>query len=115
MSKVNYYKEDVYQSLDGMRIKHLAKAGEVESDRVPEEDLKDQKDNMFVGILQILTQVGPRELDFEIESVNNVDEAFSKYPEVAKKVVEDFMKKLNEDMSRQSIITASENDLKNLR
>jgi hypothetical protein len=111
----NFFREEVFISENGMKIKRLTNSGsvlvEIEDDQETP-DAKEFKDTMYEGVLQILTPVGPREISFEIES-DSLENAFKEFPKIAKTVVEDLYNKMQE-RKNSSLVTASPEDLKKI-
>jgi len=121
-TKVPLRKMEIWQTDDGRRIEAFNKTGSVTY--IHREDVGDQEkapsfnapDVLYVGVAQIGTPQGMKEIKFEI-SATSVEEAFDNYHENAMIAVEELKKQILEArQNRQenvvpNIVQATENDL----
>lgn len=116
--KVPLRQMEVWQTDDGRRIEVFKKTGDVKY--VHREDLGDSgkvpsfnaPDSLFVGVAQIGTPQGMKEIKFEINAAS-VEDAFDNYHDNAMVAVEELRKQILQarDEYQKTIVTANENDL----
>ena len=102
----------VYQTDDGRRIEVFSLCGSVkyihhEGEEIPNKGFS-KEDTIYIGTVHIMTEVGPREIKFEINGVKSKEEAFDRYHEIATLAVEEMKQRWEEhkkEMESQ-IITA---------
>lgn len=105
-------KMEVYQADDGRRVEVFTK-----QDVIPYLKRQEQDDdspefsdvpNIYIGIVHVMTNFGPKEIKFQIPDVTCVKDAFAKYYALADDAVHDLEKKIEEAQreSHSKIITA---------
>jgi uncharacterized protein Yka (UPF0111/DUF47 family) len=89
----------VYQLDDGRRIEEFRKIGAIEEqidetkEQVPQfTDLS----SIYVGVVHVQTPIGPKEIKFEIDNVANINEAFSRYIELAHEAIKSLQDRLKQ-------------------
>lgn len=114
-------KMSVYQTDDGRRIEAFEKVSTVPFDTRSEEDDAinnfEQKTTIYVGAVPIMTSKGPREIKFEIENANTIEEAFAGFFPAAEKTMESLnaqQKAMEEQMQEPRIVPAPAQALKDL-
>ena len=103
----------IYQTDDGRRIETFKKCAEVDPVIRPGQDKDKDKEfateeTIFVGVVHIMTNVGPKEVKFQIHDVDNINDALKRYYEMSDDAVKKLAEKLEEaqrDTDNQ-IITA---------
>jgi len=120
--KVPLRKLDIFQTDDGRRIEVFTKTGLIkhihrqnqddpESNEVPQFD---PSEKIFVGVAQIGTMFGLKEIKFEIPA-KDIDDAFTQYYEYAEAAAEELHRKILEARAQKEqenkIVTASADDL----
>lgn len=97
--KIPKRKLEIVQTDDGRRIEHWIKVGEIEDSFEDDQELEflenEMQDEMFVGVIHLLSPMGPKEIKFEIPA-DNVDDAFGKYKEYAQITFADLRKQAEE-------------------
>ena len=100
----------VYQTDDGRRIEVFSLRGSVET--LPDADKASKEfskqENIYIGVAHIMTEIGPKEIKFEMTDINTVEEAFGKYHETASQAVEEMKERWEEQQREEEsqIITA---------
>lgn len=118
--KVPMRKMTVYQTDDGRRIEAFEKVSEIPFDTRSEEENDgsfEQRDTIYVGTVPIMTNKGPREIKFEIENSNTVEEAFAGFFAAAEKTMEVLnaqQKEMEEQTREPRIVSAPAQALKDL-
>lgn len=94
--------QNIYQTDDGMRIESWKKIDNITKDKPAEfsEFEHDNKTEVFVGVMNAMTPMGPREFKFEIPA-ENLKEAFSKYVQSGKSAMEALQKEMRQKQSEQ--------------
>jgi len=99
----------VYQTDDGRRIEMFSLCGSIEHELNAEKPSSEfsERENIYIGVAHIMTEVGPKEIKFEIQNVNSIKEAFGNYYEIANKAVEEMKARWakQEDEEENRIIT----------
>ena len=118
---VPFRHKKTYQSDDGRYIEVFTKAGELQEIEVEKgENEKNEEyspaEKIFIGVAHI--PVGPqmKEIKFEIADASTIEDAFSKYHDLAYAAAEEFMKMLQESIikNQSKIVTAGSGDLQAL-
>lgn len=93
----------VFQTDNGMRVERWSKVSEVkkQAEEGEESDYRTETD-LFVGVVQILTNQGPKELKYEIKA-SSIDEAFKNYVPFARAAIETHQKQMQEFIRQQQL------------
>lgn len=115
---VPYRQMTVYQSDDGRKIEVFSKKGTIqyqERDNVKKPEFDLNLVDIYVGVAQIITEYGIKEVRFHIEA-DNLEDAFNKHYKEAMLAHEEVQRQIEEHKKKQmeSIVTASEEDLKRM-
>jgi len=107
-------RKEIYQSDDGRYVEVFTKINEIGETKEPGEVGDNEQpeyspaEQVFVGVAHI--PVGPtvKEIKFEIPEATTIEDAFDKYHDIAYGAAQEFMKMLQENMSKQQskIVTA---------
>jgi hypothetical protein len=90
-----------FQTDDGRRIEVFYKMGEVSKMKSEEDtDIEFIEEPVYIGVVHIMTDVGPKEIKFEIGDATSVEDAFEKYQIWAEKSIEEIKARFNEARSR---------------
>ncbi len=108
---------EVYQADDGRRIEVFKKKGTIpfikrtqdEDDGIPEfSDLE----HIFIGVVHVYTNYGPKEIKFQIPNAVTIKDAFTQYYGLADEAIADLERKIKEaqtqaqDQTQNKIVTA---------
>lgn len=93
----------VYQSDDGRRIEQWSTVDKIEQiqEREFDEDQSTDKDELFVGVVNIMTSQGTKEIKFEIPT-DTLEEAFDQYVELANQSLEELKKRVQEQTQQHA-------------
>ncbi len=117
-------KVEVYQADDGRRIECFEKNFSVPFQLPPNKNNDDipvfsDEERLFIGVAYILTNMGQKDLKFEIPDVKTIEEAFSKYYFYSERAYKELETKIQEAQqnSKNTIIKAPAsmlNDIENI-
>lgn len=108
MNNVTYRETKLFQSDDGRKIEQYKKVGkvkffnkELKSGKIEEQDFPiDQEitnEILYVGMVQISTPIGVKEIKFEIKNSSTIEQAFNNFYTYA----EDSVKLVKQQISEQ--------------
>jgi len=107
-------RKDIYQSDDGRYVEVFTKINEIDETKEPGEEAENETpeyspaEQVFVGVAHVPVGPSVKEIKFEIPDATTVEEAFEKYHDIAYSAAQEFMKMLQESVTKQQskIITA---------
>jgi len=108
----------VYQTDDGRRVEVFSSCGSVDAMQNTEKASREfsKQDNIYIGVVHIMTEDGPKEIKFEISDISTIEEAFGKYHEMAGKSIKEMEERWNEQQKEEEnqIITAPADALRSI-
>ena len=109
---------DTYRTDDGRFVEQFTKVNDIPFVKAPNDidpgDVKfSPEESIFIGVVQIMTRVGPKDLKFEIDA-DTIEQAFTKYHEYATRAYEELQTQAEAEAHKEHIIQAPANALDQL-